>query len=43
MQLVYIKSIAWSSQRDERFQPHMERSGMWGYKDDADKGVLKER
>eukprot|EP00477_Mikrocytos_mackini_P003622 GAHX01004790.1.p1 GENE.GAHX01004790.1~~GAHX01004790.1.p1 ORF type:complete len:77 (-),score=0.86 GAHX01004790.1:45-275(-) len=30
-------------ERGKRFQPHMERSGMWGYKDAADKGVLKER
>ncbi|OAV66364.1 hypothetical protein Barb6XT_01969 [Bacteroidales bacterium Barb6XT] len=31
------------SRRDKRFQPHMQRSGMWGYKNDTVKGVLKER
>ncbi|OAV71578.1 hypothetical protein Barb4_00557 [Bacteroidales bacterium Barb4] len=25
------------------FQPHMQRSGMWGYADDAGKGVLQGR
>ncbi|OAV75564.1 hypothetical protein Barb7_00808 [Bacteroidales bacterium Barb7] len=25
-----------SPARDWRFQPHMQRSGMWGYKDDDD-------
>ncbi|OAV68920.1 hypothetical protein Barb6XT_00741 [Bacteroidales bacterium Barb6XT] len=32
-----------ASRRDVRFQPHMQRSGMWGHKDDTIKGVLKER
>ncbi|OAV69993.1 hypothetical protein Barb6XT_00129 [Bacteroidales bacterium Barb6XT] len=29
--------------RGKRFQPHMQRSGMWGQWNDTDKGVLKER
>ncbi|OAV70402.1 hypothetical protein Barb4_01387 [Bacteroidales bacterium Barb4] len=29
--------------RGKRFQPHMQRSEMWGYKNDIGKGVLKER
>ncbi|OAV69630.1 hypothetical protein Barb6XT_00386 [Bacteroidales bacterium Barb6XT] len=29
--------------RGKRFQPHMERSGMWGYADDAGKEVLQGR
>ncbi|OAV72218.1 hypothetical protein Barb4_00006 [Bacteroidales bacterium Barb4] len=27
--------------RGKRFQPHMKRSGMWGYRNDAVRGILK--
>ncbi|OAV67525.1 hypothetical protein Barb6XT_01436 [Bacteroidales bacterium Barb6XT] len=30
-------------QMGKRFQPHMQRSGMWGYKDGTVRKVLKER
>ncbi|OAV66628.1 hypothetical protein Barb4_02817 [Bacteroidales bacterium Barb4] len=28
--------------RGKRFQPHMERSGMWGYADDAGRKSCKD-
>ncbi|OAV71077.1 hypothetical protein Barb4_00914 [Bacteroidales bacterium Barb4] len=39
----YGKGDTRESCKDAQFQPHMERSGMWGYKDDTVRGVLKER